>query len=306
MRKGDYARSIGTAHINPALTPEAEDIMTGFFTIKEFRQAADFVMKKTSIKPRIGIILGSGLGDFADSVTGADIIDYQDIPNWPVSSVKGHAGRLHLGWMENHPVMVMRGRTHFYEGYPMTQITLPVRVMQLMGVELLMLTNAAGGINKFFTPGELMLITDQINFIGMGGANPLLGPNDDSLGPRFPDMSKIYDRDIREAALTVAREKDIPLHQGVYAGLAGPSFESPAEVRFFRAIGVDAVGMSTTPEAIAARHGGLKVMGVSSIANLAIDDPDSTAITTHEEVLEAGKVAIPRLITLLRGVLQRL
>jgi purine-nucleoside phosphorylase len=294
------------SHINLAFTPDTEDIMTGFFTINEFRQAADFVMKKTSVKPRIGIVLGSGLGDFADSVTGADIIDYHEIPNWPVSSVKGHAGRLHIGWLEKQPVIVMRGRTHYYEGYPMTQITLPVRVMQLMGVELLMLTNAAGGINKQFVPGELMLINDQINFVGMGGANPLLGPNDDSLGPRFPDMSKIYDREIRETALSVARDNDIPLHQGIYAGLAGPSFESPAEVRFFRMIGVDAVGMSTTPEAITARHGGMKVMGVSSIANVAIDDPDSTAITTHDEVLEAGKVAIPRLITLLRGVLQRL
>ncbi len=280
--------------------------MTVFFTTNEFRQAADFVLKHTAIKPRIGIILGSGLGDFADSVTGADVIPYQDIPNWPVSSVKGHAGQLHIGWLENQPVIVMRGRTHFYEGYPMSQITLPVRVMQLMGVELLMLTNAAGGINKSFTPGDLMLITDQINFIGMAGANPLIGPNDESLGPRFPDMSKIFDRDIRKIAVSIANENGIPLHQGVYAGLAGPSFESPAEVRFLRAAGVDAVGMSTTPEAITARHGGLKVMGVSSIANIAIDDPDSNAITTHEEVLEAGRIAIPRLITLLRGVLQKL
>lgn len=280
--------------------------MTVFFTTNEFRQAADFVLKHTAIKPRIGIILGSGLGDFADSVTGADVIPYQNIPNWPVSSVKGHAGQLHIGWLENQPVMVMRGRTHFYEGYPMSQITLPVRVMQLMGVELLMLTNAAGGINKSFTPGDLMLITDQINFIGMSGANPLIGPNDESLGPRFPDMSKIFDRDIRKIAVSIANENGIPLHQGVYAGLAGPSFESPAEVRFLRAAGVDAVGMSTTPEAITARHGGLKVMGVSSIANIAIDDPDSNAITTHEEVLEAGRIAIPRLITLLRGVLQKL
>lgn len=277
-----------------------------FYTKKEFEEAADVVASKTAYQPRVGIVLGSGLGDFADSVENADIISYRDIPNWPISSVVGHAGQLHIGELEGQTVIVMRGRTHYYEGYPMSQITLPIRVMQLLGVEILMLTNAAGGINKSYKAGELMLLIDHINLVSMGGVNPLLGPNDDTLGPRFPDMSKIYDARLRALALQTAEEKDIPLHQGVYAGLAGPAFESPAEIRFLRGIGADAVGMSTTPEAIVARHGGLRVLGISSIANVAIDDPDSEATTTHDEVLEAGRIALPRLEGILRGALQKL
>jgi len=276
------------------------------FARAEFEAAAAAVRKQTKHKPRIGLVLGSGLGDLADSVENADIIPYKQIPHWPISTVVGHRGQLHVGQLEGQPVIVMRGRSHYYEGYPISQITLPIRVMQLMGVEIVILTNAAGGIDPSFSAGDLMLIIDHLNLIGMSGTNPLIGPNDDSLGPRFPDMSRVYDRDLRALAVEVARDEGIPLREGVYAGLAGPSFETPADVRFLRAIGANAVGMSTVPEAIVARHGGMRVLGFSGISNVAIDHPDSSRETTHEEVLEAGKVIVPRLTAILRGVLRRL
>ncbi|MBN1122501.1 MAG: purine-nucleoside phosphorylase [Anaerolineae bacterium] len=276
------------------------------FTRAEFEAAAAAVKKQTKQEPRIGLVLGSGLGDLADSVENADIIPYRQISHWPISTVVGHQGQLHIGQLEGQLVIVMRGRCHYYEGYPISQITLPIRVMQLMGVEIVILTNAAGGIDPSFSAGDLMLITDHMNLIGMGGTNPLIGPNDDSLGPRFPDMSRVYDRDLRALAVEVARAEGISLQKGVYAGLAGPSFETPADVRFLRAIGANAVGMSTVPEAIVARHGGMRVLGFSGISNVAIDDPDSDRETTHEEVLEAGKVIVPRLTAILRGLLRRL
>jgi purine-nucleoside phosphorylase len=277
-----------------------------FFGRAEFEAAADAVRQRTTQQPRVGLVLGSGLGDLAESVQGVDVIPYQEIPHWPRSTVIGHRGQLHIGMLESVPVMVMRGRAHYYEGYSMTQVTLPIRVMQLLGIEVLILTNAAGGLNQSFTPGDLMLLVDHLNLIGMTGANPLRGPNDETLGTRFPDMTRVYDRDLRSLAAAVAAEQGLPLHQGVYICLAGPSFETPADVRFLRTIGADAVGMSTVPEATVARHGGLRVMGVSSIANIVIDDPDSDAVTTHEEVLAAGALAVPRLEALVRGVLRGL
>jgi purine-nucleoside phosphorylase len=277
-----------------------------FFGRAEFEVAADAVRQRIARQPRVGLVLGSGLGDLAESVQEADVIPYQDIPHWPRSTVVGHRGQLHIGTLEGVPVMVMRGRAHYYEGYSMTQVTLPIRVMQLLGVEVLILTNAAGGLNKSFTPGDLMLLVDHLNLLGMTGANPLRGPNDETLGTRFPDMTRVYDRDLRSLAAKVAVEQGVPLHQGVYICLAGPSFETPADVRFLRTMGADAVGMSTVPEATVARHGGLRVMGVSSIANIVIDDPDSDAETTHEEVLAAGALAVPRLEALVRGVLRGL
>jgi purine-nucleoside phosphorylase len=277
-----------------------------FFGRAEFEVAADAVRQRIARQPRVGLVLGSGLGDLAESVQEADVIPYQDIPHWPRSTVVGHRGQLHIGTLEGVPVMVMRGRAHYYEGYSMTQVTLPIRVMQLLGVEVLILTNAAGGLNKSFTPGDLMLLVDHLNLIGMTGANPLRGPNDETLGTRFPDMTRVYDRDLRSLAAKVAVEQGVPLHQGVYICLAGPSFETPADVHFLRTMGADAVGMSTVPEATVARHGGLRVMGVSSIANIVIDDPDSDAETTHEEVLAAGALAVPRLEALVRGVLRGL
>jgi purine-nucleoside phosphorylase len=242
------------------------------------------------------------------------VIPYDAIPHWPRSTVQGHQGELYIGQLEGQNVMIMRGRAHFYEGYPLSQITLPIRVMQLMGIKTLVLTNAAGGINQSYTPGELMLICDHINLVGMAGHSPLLGPNDDTLGPRFPGMTQIYDRRLRQLALEAAREKEVPMHEGVYAGLSGPTFESPAEIRYLRTIGADAVGMSTVHEAVVARHAPqdhdgdrrLRVLGISGITNKAIDDPDSDQEATHQEVLDTGKVLVPRLENVVRGVLQKL
>jgi purine-nucleoside phosphorylase len=252
------------------------------------------------------LILGSGLNPLAEAVEGADVIPYGEIPHFPLPSVEGHVGQLVLGHLAGVPVVVMQGRVHFYEGYSMAQVVFPVRVMQVMGIEMLFVTNAAGGINPAFHPGELMLISDHINILGMTGNNPLHGPNDPSLGPRFPDMSQAYDPELRRIAREVAEDKDLPLHEGIYIGLSGPSFETPADIRFLRLIGADAVGMSTVPEVTVARHGGIRVLGVSSIANVALADPEPGQETSHDEVLAAGQVIVPRLTALLCGVLARL
>jgi purine-nucleoside phosphorylase len=200
----------------------------------------------------------------------------------------------------------MQGRTHLYEGYSAQQVTLPIRVLRLVGVETLILTNAAGGLNKRFHTGDLMLIVDHINLVGMAGTNPLRGPNDPELGPRFLDMSKAYDRELRQMAWETGRAESIPMHQGVYVGLAGPTFETPAEIRFLRLIGGDAVGMSTTSETVVARHGGMRVLGISGISNVAIDEADGVGEASHEEVLEAGALLVPRMTAVVRGVLARL
>jgi purine-nucleoside phosphorylase len=202
--------------------------------------------------------------------------------------------------------MVMQGRVHFYEGYPIQQVVLPVRVMQVMGIKLLIVTNAAGGLAPEFRPGDLMLITDHINLMGMTGNNPLFGPNDPTLGTRFPDMSQAYDPELCRLAREVAREKDLPLQEGVYVGLSGPSFETPADIRFLRLIGADAVGMSTVPEVTVARHGGIRVLGISGISNVAVADPVPGQEASHEEVLAAGRQIVPRLMTVVCGVLKRL
>jgi purine-nucleoside phosphorylase len=209
-----------------------------------------------------------------------------------------------VGKLEGQDVIVMQGRVHYYEGYSMNQVTLPVRVLQRLGVEILVVTNAAGAVNPNFEPGDLMLITDHLNLIGMAGPNPLRGPNLDELGPRFPDMSRAYDRKLNALAKKVATENKLVLREGVYVGLAGPSFETPADLRFLRGIGVDAVGMSTVTEVTVARHGGQRVLGISGISNKA--NLDGNTITTHEEVLEAGKIMVPKLTTLIRGVLRKL
>jgi purine-nucleoside phosphorylase len=202
--------------------------------------------------------------------------------------------------------MIMQGRVHFYEGYPIQQVVLPVRVMQVMGIRTLIVTNAAGGINPAFHAGDLMLISDHINLIGMAGANPLFGPNDPTLGPRFPEMSQAYDPRLRTIAREVAQEQRIPLREGVYVSLSGPSFETPADIRFLRMIGADAVGMSTVPEVIVARHGGMQVLGVSGITNLALTEPTPGQEASHEEVLAAGQQIVPRLTALVLGILARL
>jgi purine-nucleoside phosphorylase len=278
--------------------------MTPYITLEQIDQAADAVRKRTSYRPRVGLILGSGLNDLADSVQKADIIPYADLPNWPISTVHGHAGRLVIGELDGQVVLVMQGRIHFYEGYGMSQITLPVRVMQRLGLEMLIVTNAAGGVNDNFEPGDVMLITDNLNLMAMTGANPLMGPNIDELGPRFPDMSQAYDRELMEIARKVAASENIQLREGVYCGLSGPSFEGPADLRFLHMIGADAVGMSTVPEVIVARHGGMRVLGFSGISNKA--NLDGSTVTTHDEVIEAGKTISPKIETIIRGVLRSL
>ena len=276
--------------------------METYFTLERIDEVADVVREKINVKPRIGIILGSGLNDLAASVKNAVTIPYGDLPHWPVSTVEGHVGRLVVGELESQPVFVMQGRIHFYEGYSMGQVTLPVRVMQRLGLEMMIVTNAAGGVNPDFIPGDVMLITDNLNLMGMSGLNPLMGPNLDELGPRFPDMSQVYDKELMAIARKVSEKEGITLREGVYCGLSGPSFESPADLRFLRLAGTDAVGMSTVPEVIVANHGGLRSLGLSGISNKA--NLDGSTITTHQEVIEAGKIITPKIETIIRGVLK--
>lgn len=269
-------------------------------------EAVVAVQQCTHHRPTVGLILGSGLSSLADAVENADVIAYEDIPHWPVSTVVGHSGRLVIGKLGGQVVVVQQGRSHFYEGYSQNQITLAVRVMHQLGVKTLVVTNAAGGINQDFNVGDLMLIHDHINFVGMAGNNPLRGPNDERIGPRFPDMTEAYDRRLRELAQETAVSLGFSLREGVYVYLAGPTFETPAELRFLRAIGADAVGMSTVPEVVVARHAGIRVLGISTITNKAILDPSSGATVSHEEVLQTGKQIIPRLTALINHLLPKL
>ncbi len=276
------------------------------FTRADYQAAADVIRSRTAHKPTVGIILGSGLGGLADAVESADVIPTADVLHWPRSTVEGHAGKLVIGKLEGQDVLVLRGRTHFYEGYSVHEVTFPVRVMFTLGIRALLVTNAAGGLNKAYNAGDLMLISDHINMLGLVGNNPLLGPNDDSIGPRFPDMSAAYDTRFRTLAKQVAAREGFPLHEGVYVGLSGPSFETPAEIRMLRILGGDAVGMSTTSEVIIAHHAGMRVMGVSVISNVAVDTIDTPQQTLHEEVLATGAKVAPRLTALMRGVLASL
>lgn len=280
--------------------------MTHYYSREQYEIAADYIRSQSRHHPQVGVILGSGLNPLAKAVQTADLIPYGDIPHFPRPTVKGHAGRLVLGQLSGRTVMIMQGRVHFYEGYPIQQVVFPVRVMQVMGIRTLIVTNAAGGINPAFHAGDLMLISDHINLIGMAGANPLFGPNDPTLGPRFPEMSQAYDPRLRTIAREVAQEQKIPLQEGVYVSLSGPSFETPADIRFLRMIGADAVGMSTVPEVIVARHGGMQVLGVSGITNLALTEPTPGQEASHEEVLAAGQQIVPRLTALMLGTLARL
>jgi purine-nucleoside phosphorylase len=280
--------------------------MVKHYTRQEYEAAKSLIQERSRYRPQIGLILGSGLNPLAEAVKDADRIPYADIPNFPRPTVEGHVGQLVLGRLQGADVAIMQGRVHFYEGYPIQQVVFPVRVLQVLGVKTLIVTNAAGGLNPEFQAGELMLIADHLNFMGMTGNNPLFGPNDESFGPRFPDMSQAYDPELRRMAREVARQHEIPLHEGVYAGLSGPSFETPAEIRFLRTVGADAVGMSTVPEVIVARHGGIRVLGVSGISNVLVAEASTGHETTHEEVLAAGQQIVPRLTTLIGGVLDGL
>ncbi len=272
---------------------------------KDFAAAAEVIRERSSHKPAVGLVLGSGLGSLADSLADRVVIPYASIPGWPSSTVFGHQGNLVIGNLAGQTVAAQQGRAHFYEGYTMQELTFPIRVMQALGIGTVILTNAAGGINPTYAVGDVMLIEDHINFPGMVGANPLMGPNDDSLGERFVGLAQAYDRELRQLALEVAREEGIPLHSGVYCALSGPAFETPAEIRMLRMLGADTVGMSTVHEVLVARHGGLRVMACSGVTNVAIDTVDSAFETNHEEVLEAGKIIVPRLTAILKGVLKR-
>ncbi|MGC9467216.1 MAG: purine-nucleoside phosphorylase [Anaerolineae bacterium] len=279
--------------------------MDEFMRMDAIQDATEAVRQHTDLKPRVAMILGSGLSPLAEAVTGAVTIGFSEIPHFPVSTVKGHQGQLVLGALEGKDVVVMQGRAHYYEGYSMATIGLPVRVMTQLGAEILIVTNAAGGLNMAYHPGEIMFIRDHINLIGMAGLSPLRGPNLEAFGPRFPNMNEAYDPELRKLAREIALEAKVPFQEGVYICLGGPNFETPADVRFLRAIGADAVGMSTVPEVITARHSGLRVLGCSSITNT-LSGEEGAPGPDHEEVLEAGKTIVPRLETVIRGVLRRL
>jgi purine-nucleoside phosphorylase len=271
-------------------------------------QAAAFISSRTDIRPQVALVTGSGLAGLADEATDAIAIAYADIPGFPQSTVEGHPGELVLGRLEGRPVAFQRGRAHFYEGYTLAQVTLPLRVLNALGASVLILTNAAGGINPHFHAGDIMLISDHIGLPAMAGNNPLYGPNDTRLGPRFPVMAGAYDPSLRQLARRLAQENGFPIYEGVYCWVAGPSFETPAEVRFLRTIGGDAVGMSTVPEAIVARHAGMRVLAISLVSNAAEAEEPSGEVPAevHQEVLAASRRAVPRLATLIKGVLRAL
>lgn len=278
--------------------------MNDYHNLSRIDQLTEIIRQQIDLQPLIGLILGSGLGPLAEAVEAPTTIPYASLPAFPVATVEGHASRFIFGRLESQPVMVMQGRVHYYEGYSMAEVTLPIRIMQRLGVEVLIVTNAAGAVNPIFEPGDVMLITDHLNLIGMAGLSPLRGPNLDQLGPRFPDMGRAYDRQLSSLARQVAADNGLTLREGVYACLAGPSFETPADLRFLRLAGVDAVGMSTVPEVTIARHGGTRVLGLSGVSNKA--NLDGNTLTTHAEVLAAGRMIVPRLEILVRGLLRRL
>jgi purine-nucleoside phosphorylase len=264
-------------------------------------QAKQFILGRTDVRPAIGLVLGSGLGAFADELTDATVIPYAEIPGWPHSTAVGHAGKLILGTLRGLEVAVMAGRAHPYEGYTMQQVTYGVRVLHALGVRSMVFTNAAGGINPALERGGLVLISDHIN---LQGTNPLVGPNDDALGPRFPDMSEAYSKPYRDIARELAIELCVHLPEGVYAAMLGPSYETPAEIRYLRTIGADVVGMSTVPEVIVARHMGMKVLGISCVTNMHSEtEPQKT---NHEEVLETGAMVRDTLVRFLKALLPRL
>lgn len=244
--------------------------------------AVTAVRERAPLRPRVAIVLGSGLGAFADALDDAVSLPFAQVPHFPASTVAGHGGALVIGRFAGVPVAVMKGRVHHYEGYPLADVVFPVRVLGRLGAETLVVTNAAGAINALFRPGELMVIEDHVNLLG----NPLVGPNDEALGPRFPDMSEAYDRPLREAAERACAEAGVVCHRGVYVAMTGPSYETPAEIRMARALGADAVGMSTVPEVIAARHMGLRVVGISCLTNMAAGILDQRL--DHRDVLATG------------------
>lgn len=269
--------------------------------MQDILEARDFIRSKTDDRPVIGMILGSGLGTLADEIENAVKIPYSEIPHFAKSEAIGHANELVIGELNGKIVAAMKGRFHYYEGFSLNEVTFPVRVMKALGIENLIITNACGAVNTTFNPGDLMLITDHINLVGI---NPLMGPNNDELGTRFPDLSQVYNLSLRTIASKVGNELNIPLQQGVYAWWSGPAYETPAEIRMIRTLGADAVGMSTVPEAIVATHGKMNVLGISCLTNMAcgiLDQP-----LNHEEVIEvAGKVRV-KFVALIKGIIEKI
>jgi len=274
---------------------EVEDLKT------KITESVEFINQKSKIIPKIAIILGTGLGKLAEEIEGKENIPYNEIPNFPVSTVQSHSGNLVLGKLGNKEVVAMQGRFHYYEGYNLKEVTFPVRVMKKLGADIIIISNAAGGMNRSFKRGDLMLITDHLNLFG---DNPLIGPNDEELGPRFPDMSEAYSRKYIELAKKVALKEKIKLQEGVYAGLTGPTLETPAEYRFLINIGADAVGMSTVPEVIVANHLRMKVLGISCITDLAIDGVIEGV--SLEEILQIASNAEPVMTKLVRKVIEKI
>ncbi|WP_106497346.1 purine-nucleoside phosphorylase [Lentibacillus sp. Marseille-P4043] len=268
---------------------------------QEVKEASSVIQEKLQATPAIGLILGSGLGVLADKIENPTVIPYHEVPHFPESTVSGHKGQLVAGVLEGKQVIAMQGRFHFYEGYSMKQVTFPVRVMKELGITSLIVTNAAGGINETFNPGDLMLISDHINNMG---TNPLIGPNNDAFGVRFPDMSQVYDKEYLAHAKSCANELGITVQEGVYVGNTGPTYETPAEIKMLRTMGGDAVGMSTVPEVIVAGHAGLRVLGISCISNMAagiLDQP-----LTHDEVIETTDKVRENFLQFVKKIIQTL
>lgn len=269
--------------------------------LEKINEAAEYLRGQIKTPPKLGLILGSGLGVLADEILEPQTISYSDIPHFPTSTVHGHAGELVCGFLMGKSVIVMKGRFHYYEGYPMETVTFPVRVMKALGVETIIVTNAAGGVNTSFEPGDLMLIEDHLNF---GFANPLIGKNFEELGVRFPDMSNAYDKDLIHMAEEVARDMGIKIQKGVYTYMTGPTYETPAEIKMLQYLGADAVGMSTVSEVAVAKHSGLRVLGISCISNMAagiLPQP-----LNHEEVIETTQRVKKQFITYVKGILNRI
>jgi purine-nucleoside phosphorylase len=261
------------------------------------KEAAEYIQKQTTLRPRVGLILGSGLGVVADEIEDAVSIPYEQIPHFPVSTVAGHEGKLVIGRLNGQTVVAMQGRFHYYEGYSMSEVTFPVYVMKLLGIDTLLVTNAAGGMNRSFAPGDLMIITDHIN---LTGDNPLIGPNLDELGPRFPDMSRAYTPELVTLAESKAQELGIRIQKGVYCGIGGPTYMTPSELIMLARVGGDAVGMSTVPEVIVASHCGLRVLGISCITDMAIGE--ELEPLTHEQVVEVANRTRPKFIQLVKKI----
>jgi len=269
--------------------------------LEKYQETASYIKSKVEKVPEYVIILGTGLGELVNTITDKKEIPYTDIPNFPVSTVEGHSGKLIFGKLGEKEVIAMQGRFHFYEGYDMKQVTFPIRVFQVLGIKYLFVSNAAGGMNGSFEIGDIMLIEDHINLFP---EHPLHGKNDNRLGTRFPDMSQAYDRKLRELAVNIAKENNIKLQRGVYVGTQGPTFETPAEYNYFRIIGGDAVGMSTVPEVIVANHAKIKVLAFSIITDLGIIG--KIVEVSHEEVQEAAKIAQPKMAFIMQEVIKQL